>query len=562
MFNKIFKIKDDNTEYFKNYFITISFCHSFLFLLLISIILSIFLLPLKVLFILFTSLLLNVISIFLIKRNYHIEISQYLTLLALALPLMTVPIVTNNIQTIFFMILFPIFTIPIRKGEGIIISLVFLIISFVLFYFFTDFFKNEKSTIYINILFFVSSLIFIWIAYATISKIIKNQEDLLKEKEAQLKEKIDFLNKLSFQLRIPLNNLSIANTLIDRKKLPIEFIDYFDTIVASTNNIINIVDKIGKISESDIILSRGPITYFDFETLVINTVKIYSEQYKNAKINLNFEKKFNYYVIDYPIQIKQILLNILNNIFSIKPLSNQEIEMKISHDLSGNHYKITLYTIVKNINILEDSHGKCYYIFNEPVEDEEDRYLDFTFAKKILENYNSKLFIENFEDKVIISFTINVKADISKSKEPIKENIFDLEQFTTKKVKLKDASILLVEDNPINQKIVILGLKKFVKDIDVANNGKEALEKIVTKKYDLILMDVQMPIMSGITVTKKIRELELSTNTNVPIIAITAYAVSGDKEACLAAGMNDYISKPFQMDELIDKMKKLLGDED
>ena len=101
--------------------------------------------------------------------------------------------------------------------------------------------------------------------------------------------------------------------------------------------------------------------------------------------------------------------------------------------------------------------------------------------------------------------------------------------------------------------------KNKVKNIDVASNGKEALDKFGTTKYDIILMDIQMPIMNGIIATKKIRELELSTNVQTPIIAITANALSGDKEACLAAGMNEYISKPFQVEVLLQKMRNLLS---
>jgi CheY-like chemotaxis protein len=126
------------------------------------------------------------------------------------------------------------------------------------------------------------------------------------------------------------------------------------------------------------------------------------------------------------------------------------------------------------------------------------------------------------------------------------------------KIDLSNANILLVEDNAINQKIIILSLKNQVRHIDVANNGKDALDKFGTTKYDLILMDIQMPVINGIVATKKIRELEATSNTQTPIIAITANALSGDKEACLAAGMNDYISKPFQVDVLVNKMKMLL----
>jgi CheY-like chemotaxis protein len=115
-----------------------------------------------------------------------------------------------------------------------------------------------------------------------------------------------------------------------------------------------------------------------------------------------------------------------------------------------------------------------------------------------------------------------------------------------------------VEDNLINQKIVQLSLKEKVKNLDIANNGKEALDKFDKSRYDIILMDIQMPVMDGILATKKIREIEASTSSQTPIIAITANALSGDREKCLAVGMDDYIAKPFQVDVLLYKMKNLL----
>ncbi len=123
---------------------------------------------------------------------------------------------------------------------------------------------------------------------------------------------------------------------------------------------------------------------------------------------------------------------------------------------------------------------------------------------------------------------------------------------------LKDLKILLVEDNLINQKITLLTLKPLVYSIDTASNGKEALDRFGTNNFDLILMDIQMPVMSGLVAAEKIRALESSTNSHVPIIAITANAMIGDKEKCLSAGIDDYISKPFQPAALIDKIKKII----
>jgi CheY-like chemotaxis protein len=123
---------------------------------------------------------------------------------------------------------------------------------------------------------------------------------------------------------------------------------------------------------------------------------------------------------------------------------------------------------------------------------------------------------------------------------------------------LKELSILLVEDNPINLRITQLMLEPLVRRIETARNGKEALDMFGTSKYDLILMDVQMPVMNGLVAADKIRGLEMSTRMHVPIIAITANAMLGDREQCLAVGMDDYISKPIDPELLIEKITALV----
>ncbi len=95
--------------------------------------------------------------------------------------------------------------------------------------------------------------------------------------------------------------------------------------------------------------------------------------------------------------------------------------------------------------------------------------------------------------------------------------------------------------------------------IDVAVNGKKALEMFGLKQYDLVLMDIMMPVMDGITATKKIREIESPGDSHIPIIAVTVNALAGDRENCLAAGADDYIAKPFTADLMIRKMKNLLA---
>lgn len=113
---------------------------------------------------------------------------------------------------------------------------------------------------------------------------------------------------------------------------------------------------------------------------------------------------------------------------------------------------------------------------------------------------------------------------------------------------MKGLLLLLVEDNVLNQKLIFLNLTKFGFFIDVANNGLEALEKVQEKKYDLILMDLMMPLMDGFEATRAIRDFEKEDHSHTPIIGLTANTFDADREKCLGVGMDEYMAKPFDIE--------------
>ncbi len=125
---------------------------------------------------------------------------------------------------------------------------------------------------------------------------------------------------------------------------------------------------------------------------------------------------------------------------------------------------------------------------------------------------------------------------------------------------LATASILLAEDNPTNQKMALLQLEKLGFKAEAVANGRKAVDAVVhdANSYALILMDVQMPEMDGLAATRAIRKAELTTGRHIPIIAMTANVMQGDREACIAAGMDDYISKPVNRDKLRQVLERWL----
>ena len=120
-------------------------------------------------------------------------------------------------------------------------------------------------------------------------------------------------------------------------------------------------------------------------------------------------------------------------------------------------------------------------------------------------------------------------------------------------------SILLVEDNILNQRITTFSLKKFNHEVDIANNGLEAVNKYRDKEYDVILMDIMMPVMDGLEATFQIRkyEKEMDNNRHTPVIAITANTLDNDRDKCIATGMDEYMAKPFDMKRLNKIFKEL-----
>ncbi|MEM1070875.1 MAG: response regulator, partial [Planctomycetota bacterium] len=119
--------------------------------------------------------------------------------------------------------------------------------------------------------------------------------------------------------------------------------------------------------------------------------------------------------------------------------------------------------------------------------------------------------------------------------------------------------ILLVEDGLVNQKLALGMLGMWGHDVTIAENGKTAIDQWESNSFDLILMDLQMPVMGGLAATKEIRRLEQERGGHIPIIAMTAHAMKGDRELCLQAGMDGYVSKPVRKQELIDAVQAILN---
>lgn len=461
--------------------------------------------------------------------------------------------------------MFPILAVGLKglnKGTLYSLSFLALLISLSLIGSFTKQIYSYDLLLSLRIFGAYLTILLIFTTYEYLKAL--NAQELKSEIEQNneaLKKKDTFLSQLSHQIRTPLNNITLIGTLVNQTKFDPEQRDLFETIIASTNNLVDVVNNIVKVSSSDIDNKLVTSVTFNLHSTVENTLKLFRSQHSEG-LEIEFTNTIKDDFIGDPVRIKQLLLTLIENVLKTNIL-NEKLNLKIEVELiKEDDFTSEISFKISSANFKLIKHQQNYYSigltenmsFNS--EDFTKRQHDFSIAKRIINLHSGSI---NFGDpKYLYVFNLKLKKTFTKniSESDLSTAIIPQSQLATD---LNEANILLVEDNSINQKIVLLSLKGKVRNIDLASNGKEALDKFGTTRYDLILMDIQMPVMNGIVATKKIRELESSTNLHTPIIAITANALSGDKEACIAAGMNDYISKPFQVEVLLRKMDKLLA---
>lgn len=468
--------------------------------------------------------------------------------------------------------LFPLMAIQISGyNRGATISILFLLLSAIVLFMPIE--ETESISIVSKFIFFFAYIIILLFAYLLeILKIraIQESEKQLLEHKSQLKLKEEFIANLSHQIRTPLNNIMVISSILETTNVDERQRDMLDTIQASTNNLVTVVNSMANISDIDI-KERSILNIpFNLSNTISSTIRLFSTQNSSSTVfNLKIDESAPKMLSGDPVKLKQVFLNIIENILKNKSSGKTIIDIRISKAKDGISNVELLFDIKSNSPILLPVNEKhSHYITNETSYSSAStqiyiELLDLTITQKLIENNGGKLSISLTGENASFTFPYTFNkfdpSDLEKvevitgtpAEKTHREQAYS-------KVDLENANILLVEDNLINQKIVVLSLKKLVKNIEIANNGKEALDKFGVSRFDLILMDIQMPIMNGIVTTKKIREIEASSNSHTPIIAITANALLGDKEECLAAGMDDYISKPFQIEVLIQKMKSLL----
>lgn len=389
----------------------------------------------------------------------------------------------------------------------------------------------------------VSACAEILVLRKTIS-LFNNVRASLNDAASSSEKKDDVITDFSHKIREPLNNLVIITDMLMESGLQKKQKELLETFVASTNNMVTTVNELTMQSAGNLSPESRKKIRFNLLSTIQNTIELFNLKDKsNIDFILNKKEFADFDCFGDPIVLKQIFLDIFNTI------ENQFSERATKVTINLKKEKVTDSESIVGLRIQTDRDITLIDV-KDP---------GHSLAGRLISAGKGTFSQESGLYSTVLNISLPFTNVVHEPKQHLASPMIEalIQKDKTHK-ELKDIKILLVEDNLINQKITHLTLKPLVATIDTASNGKEALDKFGTASYDLILMDIQMPIMSGLVAAEKIRALEASTNTHIPIIAITANAMLGDKEKCISAGIDDYISKPFQPSALIDKIKKII----
>ena len=394
--------------------------------------------------------------------------------------------------------------------------------------------------------------------YMGISEVItqrKKAENDIRESLKLMEQSINlretFLANMSHEVRTPMNAIIGFTNLLQKSKLEEKEREYVKTIKSSGENLLRIINDILDVSK----IQSGVLTFeeqpIDLRQIFmsLNAMLLHKTLEKKITLSFNCSDAVPEIVVGDPTRLTQIILNLVGNALKFTLKGTVEIKAELI-ETQENNFRISFAVKDSGIGIAHDKLDEIFERFKQAGLSTTRNYggtgLGLSIAKDLIELQSGSITVSSIEGVgSVFTFILPFKKNEDLIPvEAYKENKIDI-------IRLRKKNILLVEDNPVNIKLVVSLFEFHNLKIDIATNGKIAVDKVKNGNFDLVLMDIEMPEMNGYEAAKAIR---IELKNPVPIIAMTAHAMAGEMNKCLSAGMNDYISKPINEELLLKKM--------
>ncbi|WP_085908940.1 ATP-binding protein [Kiloniella majae] len=387
------------------------------------------------------------------------------------------------------------------------------------------------------------------------SEAIKNK---IEEVQVANKAKSMFLAHMSHELRSPLNSiLGYADLALGNKEiqaLPMETQNYIKTISSSGNHLMDLIGDIldfSKIEAGELVLEKSTMSLAELieET---SSMMVLAAREKNNTLNVVFPDNIHRWVLGDSVRLRQILMNFLSN--AVKFTTDGTIRLGVTLKSDDEFtQKLRFEVSDEGIGIPKAKQASLFSAFSQADVSTTRNYggtgLGLAINKQLVLAMDGQIGVDSEEEKGS-TFWFEVTLDKAKALYRPQEEILEHD--------LTNLKLLLVEDIKVNQIMAKALLEKSGQTVDTADNGFEAVEKVTTNEYDIILMDIHMPEMDGVEATKQIRSLSDTTKSSTPIIALTADIETSNLKEYIASGMNATCSKPLNMDDLLKTLKRLV----
>lgn len=382
----------------------------------------------------------------------------------------------------------------------------------------------------------------------------KKNEGLLAARKAALKAsemKSQFLANMSHEIRTPMNGITGLVDLLLESGLNHEQGECADSIKRSAESLLTVINDILDFSKVEAGKMELSSSSFSLSSLIKDTVKLFQGRASEKKLNLKSDlPEREYYLKGDPHRIRQVLSNLINNAIKFTGQGCVSVSLVIEDETNLNcSFKVIVSDT--GIGISQESHDDLFKVFSQVDESATRKFggtgLGLSISKQLIELMGGEIGVDS---KLGTGSQFWIKLKLEKTNERNFDREFrDQSDLLDRKINYQDKRILIAEDNDINQMVIKKLMIKIGIPYEIVSNGLQALDALKNNTYDVVFMDCQMPELDGYEVTRKVRSSNFKMK-DVPIIAMTANAIVGDKEKCLEAGMNDYITKPFDFSKV------------